>query len=277
MKIRHAAILLAVIVAPFVLNPTGALSDDVPTWQFSVKFVCGQAQGEGDNRVENLANGGGGLDEDRDPVVPGVYETAINLHNPNARPVAGANVAPNTPSTDDDFSEGFRKKALVLYPPFRDMVPKEAAAAPTGQAAVVEDDFERAQPPGFWVRPDTLDEDWGLEIDCRDIRAVLLGGRCDVNNGGAVSVPVPPDPCDSVQPDPRADAPLIKGYVVIEERSKLPLDVTALYSGYIHSGSTNGDTCDAVCAVTSQGQPAGFSEEIETITPKKIDDNGDDD
>jgi hypothetical protein len=282
MKIRNTAIPLAVIVGLLGLNTSVAQSNDVPTWQFSVKFVCGQAQGEGDNRVENLANGGGGLDEDRDPVVPGVYETAINLHNPNARPVAGANVAPNTPSTDDDFSEGFRKKALVLYPPFRDLgAPMEAAASPAaGQVPPPPpdqfDDFERAQPPGFWVRPDTLDEDWGLEIDCRDIRAVLLGGRCVANNGGAVSVPS--NPCDSVQSDPRAHAPLLKGYVVIEERSKLPLDVTALYSGYIHSGSTNGDTCDATCAVTSQGQPAGFSEEIETITPKKIDDdNGDDD
>ena len=249
MKIRNAVIPLAVIVGLLGLNTGVAQSNDVPTWQFSVKFVCGEAQGEGNRRVQDLANGGT-TDEDRDPVTPGVYETAINLHNPNEATVAGANVPRNSTNFDDDFSRNFRKKALVLYPAFRDgQVPMQAQAAQAVGASTggnaVEDDFEVAQPPGFWVRPDSLDEDWGLEIDCRDIRAVLLGGRCVAMNGMAAAEVS--NPCQNVQGDPRAFAPLIKGYVVIEERSRLPLDVTALYTGYIHTASTDGDNCAPDC------------------------------
>ena len=285
MKIRYAAILAALTIGIFSLNPTGAQSNDVPTWQFSVKFVCGEAQGEGDKVAYLNDTKGGGTDADRDPVTPGVYETAINLHNPNEKAVEGARVPRNTASTDDDFSKGFRKKALVLYPTARvNDTPPQAAAPAAGEAPVPgpvgkpppEDDFEVGQPPGFWVAPDPLDEDWGLEIDCRDIREVLLGRRCLARNG-VVSVE-PQDPCQEVEPDPRAFAPLIKGYVVIEERSKLPLDVTALYTGYIHSASTS-DPCQMDCGtvqVQPQGQPTGFSEEIETITPKRIEDDDDD-
>ena len=75
------------------------------------------------------------------PVEPGSYATAINLHNPHGYPV------------------GIRKKAILLYDGSH---PEEAV--------------ERPVPP---VHPQSpvmkeLGPDYGLEIDCRDIREVLL-------------------------------------------------------------------------------------------------------
>ena len=72
------------------------------------------------------------------PVEAGRYATAINVHNPSPRPVV------------------FRKKAVLLF-----------------DGSHPEDALERPMPPR---RPVTrkLGPDFGLEIDCRDIREVLL-------------------------------------------------------------------------------------------------------
>lgn len=108
------------------------------------------------------------------PVEGGRYATAINVHNPSSRPVA------------------FRKKAVLL---FDGRKPEEAV--------------ERPMPPG---RPVTreLGPDFGLEIDCRDIREVLLRGV-----GGPQGPPAPT---------------FVKGWVVIETLADSPLDVVAVYT-----------------------------------------------
>ena len=109
------------------------------------------------------------------PVQSGLYSTAINVHNPNRHPVR------------------FLKKAVLLYDGRK---PEEA--------------LERPMPP---ARKDPvvveLPPDWGLEIDCHDIRQVLLGGPA----GNA-----PPPPV------------FIKGWVVIETFVDMPLDVVAVYT-----------------------------------------------
>lgn len=108
------------------------------------------------------------------PVEGGRYATAINVHNPGSRQVT------------------FRKKAVLLFDGAR---PEEAV--------------ERPVPPG---RPLTreLPPDFGLEIDCRDIRQVLLRGV-----GGPQGPPAPT---------------FIKGWVVIETLVDAPLDVVAVYT-----------------------------------------------
>jgi len=110
------------------------------------------------------------------PVQTGFYSTAINVHNPNIFPVL------------------FRKKAVLLYDSRK---PEEA--------------LERPMPPAKteWHQVIDLQPDWGLEIDCHDIRQVLLGGTA----GGA-----PPPPW------------FIKGWVVIETLVEAPLDVVAVYT-----------------------------------------------
>jgi hypothetical protein len=285
MKIRYAAILAALTMGIFSLNPTGAQSNDNdgPTWQFSVKFICGQVRQEGGGpagRVQVNNTHGYGLDDDPDPVTPGVYETAINLHNPSlTETVQGArDIYPNTPSYYRWFSPTFRKKALVLYPPARDQK-MYGSAQPAAQPGAVPvpgptptpiDQFEQAQPPGPWVRPADLPPDWGLEIDCADIRAVLLDQKVNGNCGTEAAV------CPEWEGggDPRAWADLIKGYVVIEHQDRLPLDVTALYTGYITSNGCQKGA--AGVGVACNGTPAGFSEQVETIDPKKVREADDD-
>jgi hypothetical protein len=282
MKIRNTVILLGLLVGLIGLNPTGAQSsfNNHPTWQFSVKFACGQVRQEGGGppgRVTVNSEHGYGLDSDPDPVTPGVYETAINVHNPSlTETVRGANnVYRNTPSYYKWFSTTFRKKALLLYPPAQDM--NEYPAAQPGSEAAAEpnnqlDQFEQAQAPGPWVRPDDLPPDWGLEIDCADIRAVLLNQRvnnsCPMEAEAAVCTESPGGG------DPRAWADFIKGYVVIEHQNRLPLDVTALYTGYITSNGCEKGAGGV--SVACNGTPAGFSEQIETIDPKKIREGDDD-
>ena len=102
------------------------------------------------------------------PVEPGSYTTAINIHNPHARPVV------------------FVKKAVLLY-----------------NASKPDEAFEVRKPPGQ-RREAELDPDWGMEIDCRDIREELLKGQ-------APQAPI-----------------FIKGWVVIETPE--PLDVVAVYT-----------------------------------------------
>lgn len=104
------------------------------------------------------------------PVQPGRYSTAINVHNPNGHPL------------------DIRKKAILLFDGSR---PQDA--------------LERPIPPARTEDPvlRQLGPDWGLEIDCRDIRETLLGG---------------------------AQGSFIKGWVVIETLSDAPLDVVAVYT-----------------------------------------------
>jgi hypothetical protein len=111
------------------------------------------------------------------PVAPGSYATAINVHNPHGYPV------------------GIRKKAILLYDGSH---PEEAV--------------ERPIPP---VHPQCpvlkeLGPDYGLEIDCRDIREVLLA----------------PAPGTT---GPKAPT-FIKGWVVVETLVDAPLDVVAVYT-----------------------------------------------
>jgi hypothetical protein len=110
------------------------------------------------------------------PVQTGFYSTAINVHNPNI------------------FAVQFRKKAVLL---FDGRKPEEA--------------LERPMPPARSEQHEVVDlqPDWGLEIDCHDIRQVLLGGPA----GGA-----PPPPV------------FIKGWVVIETLVEAPLDVVGAYT-----------------------------------------------
>jgi hypothetical protein len=109
------------------------------------------------------------------PVEPGSYSTAINVHNPHGTPVT------------------LRKKAILLY-----------------DARQPQDAVERPTPPVHreCIVTKELGPDYGLEIDCRDIREVLLSAA-----PGAVG---PPPPV------------FIKGWVVIETR--VPLDVVAVYT-----------------------------------------------
>jgi hypothetical protein len=238
MRIRNTAILLALLVGVIVLFPTGgsgAESTSAPRWQFSVKFLCGEVVGDFQEPVDV------GADTDSEPVVPGLYETTINIHNPNPVTVTGpANIAPNTagpdPVTDPSgaarFSTSFRKKVLVLYPR-------------TGETPHIR---EVPQPPGRWFRPHNLAPDWGFHLGCDDIRLDLLR---------------PPG-----NTDPRAfedDAPFIEGYVVIEARSLLPLDVTVAYTGYNYKHEPT------FGASRLTQEKAGFSSDVENVViPKRV-------
>ncbi len=146
------------------------------------------------------------------PVKPGDYATAINVHNPNGGVVS------------------FRKKAVLLYR--ADQPPTDA-------------EFELPKPPYPFVGR-KLSANWGLEIDCDDIRNVLLHG------------PVPP-------PAPPAPT-FIKGWVVIEVPATPappidgglvpPLDVTAVYTA-------TGGGFDPF-------HGGGIALEIKSVLPKRI-------
>jgi hypothetical protein len=143
------------------------------------------------------------------PVKPGDYQTAINIHNPQMGTVVA-----------------FQKKAVLLY---------------TGNKPFRETTFEQPVQPGQLL-PVELPADFGMLIDCQDIRAMLLPGV--------------------------ATAPtFIEGWVVIivpgpaAGGAPLPLDVTALYT-------SNGFNCaDATCATVTRN---GFSEDLVTISPTKV-------
>lgn len=130
---------------------------------YSVKFLCGTIQSDAD--VPQFPETGAPL------LVPGTYLTVINIHNPNPRPSATADI----PLT-------FRKKALITNPQGED----------------------RGKVSDFFV--DTLKSNEGLEIDCGNIKT-LLG-------------------------DPTSDLKLkfLKGFVVIEVKHPLTLDVVAVYT-----------------------------------------------
>jgi hypothetical protein len=137
------------------------------------------------------------------PVKPGNYLTAINVHNPNGSLI------------------NFRKKAVLIY----------RADKPPGP--------EEPRPPGKLLEA-SLRDDWGLEIDCADIRNKLLSDMA------------PPAPW------------FIKGWVIIEvptaqgQKEPNPLDVTAVYTSHGWDTSTNKPVY------------AGFAEDVEPVLPKRI-------
>lgn len=141
------------------------------------------------------------------PVAPGYYQTAINVHNPDNTPV------------------NFQKKAILMY---------------SGTTPTTESGFEQPLPPGNLISTG-LPSDYGMLIDCQDIRAMLLPTA------------------------PKAPT-FIEGYVIIQvpnsSTSNPPgaqLDVTSLLTG-------NGYNC-------SSGSPCtrnGFSTSIEQVRPDNV-------
>lgn len=137
------------------------------------------------------------------PVKPGNYLTTINVHNPNPALIS------------------FRKKAVLLYR--ADDPPKP----------------EQPMRPGklFDAR---LEDDWGLQIDCIDIRRELLGGM-------APGAPT-----------------FIEGWVVIEvsgtgeQAEPRPLDVTAVYTS--HGWDQRSD----------RRAFTGFAQDVEVIRPNRV-------
>jgi hypothetical protein len=161
------------------------------------------------------------------PVKPGNYQTAINVVNPTRHPLV------------------FLKKAVLLYN-------SQQPPPPTV--------FEQPMPPGPYVTA-ILEPNWGFEIDCPDIRQVLLG--------------MPP-------PLPGTSAPFIKGFVVLETfKSNDFLDVVGAYTSHGYAvdnvcAALGGAPCDptnpldpcfsagGICAPAFT--PEGFSTDIEKIT-----------
>jgi hypothetical protein len=109
------------------------------------------------------------------PVKPGNYLTAINIHNPNGRTVP------------------LEKRGILLF----------AGSEPTAQER-----FEQPVKPAPPLKAE-LPGDWGMEIDCPDIRMQLLRGAA------------PPAPT------------FIKGWVIIS--CPAPLDVVAVYTSHTFS------------------------------------------
>jgi hypothetical protein len=135
------------------------------------------------------------------PVKPGNYLTAINAHNPNRRSVS------------------FRKKAVLLY----------RADSPSKP--------EEPMPPGD-LFPAELGPDYGVEIDCNEIRRKLLAGAVSAST-------------------------FIKGWVVFEVPDRtgsdpLQLDVTAVHTSHGWDQSS--------------GKPVwvGFAEDVEPVLPKRV-------
>ena len=112
------------------------------------------------------------------PVKSGNYATAINVHNP-------------TPWKTVHFI----KKAVLMF-------------AGTGWQPAEETEVPR--PPGHMVRAE-LPPDFGMEIDCFDIRKVLLDGK--------IEAPV-----------------FIKGWVILETWEPWPLDVEVVYTAHTFQG-----------------------------------------
>ena len=106
------------------------------------------------------------------PVKAGNYQTTINVHNPNSMQVV------------------LQKKAVLIF---------------AGEQPIDRTTFEDPHQPGQLFRAVLL-PDFGLEIECQDIRKLLLGP-------GAPPAPV-----------------FIEGWVVV--LSPLPLDIDAIYTGY---------------------------------------------
>jgi hypothetical protein len=132
------------------------------------------------------------------PVKPGDYQTLINIHNPNS------------------VAAQFTKKAVLVF---------------AGNAPVQETQFETPMPPGSIVTPAPLGPDFGMSIDCQDLRKVLLPGA-------------PPAPT------------FVDGWV--ELLSPVALDVEAVYTAHGFN-------------LPAQGTPGltreGFSIDTERVLP----------
>jgi hypothetical protein len=140
--------------------------------------------------------------EEEWPVKPGNYLTAINVHNPNRGSIS------------------FRKKAVLLY---------RADSPPRP---------EEPRPPGE-LFPAELGPDYGVEVDCNEIRKKLLARAVPANT-------------------------FIKGWVVFEvsggtaDSEPLQLDVTAVYTSHGWDQRS--------------GNPVwvGFAEDVEQVLPKRV-------
>jgi hypothetical protein len=144
------------------------------------------------------------------PYKPGNYQTAINVHNPQI-----------------DTVVNFQKKAILLY---------------SGKRPIKERAFEQPTKPGQLVTA-ALPPDFGMLIDCQDIRAVLLPG---------------------VAPAPT----FIEGWVVLIVRvaagAPAPprLDVTAAYTSHGYQCASS-----SVCTPVTR---EGFSQNVVTIEPTAV-------
>jgi hypothetical protein len=191
--VRSALVLPTVLAAMAFLGTDSARAQGGVAFQrtvYSAKFLCGQYQpsgvclATGVNCVTDADCPAGDTCDTREgPVKPGNYETAINVVNPTQFPLV------------------FVKKAVLLFNA------DPANPVPTPGT------FEEPQPPGVLISAQ-LPANWGLEIDCPDIRQVLLG--------------IPP-------PSPPTGDPsfFMKGFVVIETfvAGEL-LDIVAAYTSH---------------------------------------------
>lgn len=179
----------AVVVVGFAVTPAKAQQRKV----YAVKFLCGEYE-EDNAAASSLCTGAGvpfpcctglgtGTCRREGPVKPGNYQTAINIHNPTF------------------FPTFILKRAVLMF---------DEANPPAG--------FELPMPPGpfnFIL----LNSRWGVEIDCGDIRQVLLS-----------QAPGPP-------------FTFLKGYVVLETfLVQNKLDVVAAYTshGFVTEGVCSG-------------------------------------
>jgi hypothetical protein len=200
-----AALMAVVGVSVVVVNQAGG-SAAPPYSSYAAKFSCGEF---------GKLIPGSAADVPEGPVKPGDYQTAINLHNPLA----------NTPVS-------FSKKAVLIYQGGTPSIP------------VTETVHEKAIPPQT-IHSATLPPDYGMLIDCQDIRKVLAPAA-------------PPAPA------------FIEGYVIIQvpfTGSQVnPLDVTAMYTSHGYNCTPGPAGACTAASVTRQG----FSEDLLTITPTTV-------
>jgi hypothetical protein len=204
MKTRRLLILAAGLIAVagttsgLALAASAGTPTPLPFTSYAAKFACGEFGKTLPASSTDVPEG---------PVVPGYYQTAINVHNPDNTPV------------------NFQKKAVLMY---------------SGTQPTTETNFEAPLPPGNLIQTE-LPPDYGMLIDCQDIRAMLLPKA--------------------------AKAPtFIEGYVIIQVPNSstsnpqgAQLDVTGLLTG-------NGYNCSAGAACIREG----FSTSIEQVRPDTV-------
>jgi hypothetical protein len=242
------------VVASVAIAPAEAQANQRTV--YAAKFLCGEFERTGicitgivgascTTNADCVDPTGEGICQLREgPVKPGNYQTAVNIHNPTRKPIT------------------FVKKAVLLF--------SNDPANPVPDPGT----FEQPLPPGPYFSA-FLERNWGMEIDCPDIREVLLG--------------MPPPT------DPTVPLPFIKGYVVLETfGSREILDVVAAYTthgftprfGFLCSlpgTPVDGQPCDpdistdpcfaagGLCLESVVGKvEEGFSTEIETVFGKQL-------
>jgi hypothetical protein len=179
-----------------------AASSDTPTslpfTSYAAKFACGEF-----GKMMPASN----TDVPEGPVVPGDYQTAINVHNPDNTPVS------------------FQKKAILMY---------------SGNKPTTETNFEQPLPPGNLIQTE-LPPDYGMLIDCQDIRAMLL-------------------------PTAPAAHTFIEGYVIIQVPNSSTANPTGAQLDVTSLLTANGYNCSAGSPCTREG----FSETIEQVRPDTV-------